>query len=161
METRTKKHCPGCCPSGVEIPVDRFGPNAARPDGLQAQCRSCLTAIQVRSRKTRIEVERARGKRNRDAIREANRRLLLQYLQDHPCVDCGEADPVVLEFDHRGHEEKVDTVVALVNNCYSWAAILKEIQKCDVRCANCHRRKTSREAGSFRLTPPGDQKDVA
>lgn len=57
------------------------------------------------------------------------------------CVDCGEPDPIVLEFDHvRG--KKVRNIADMVNNSYSIDSIKKEIRKCEVRCANCHRRKT-------------------
>jgi len=57
------------------------------------------------------------------------------------CVDCGESDPIVLEFDHvRG--EKVKNIADMVNQSYGIETIKNEIRKCEVRCANCHRRKT-------------------
>lgn len=69
------------------------------------------------------------------------RKLILLYLSEHPCVDCNERDPIVLEFDHmRG--QKICSVARMVNDVKPWNTILEEILKCDVRCANCHRRKT-------------------
>jgi hypothetical protein len=43
--------------------------------------------------------------RNNDKVREEVRKFLAEYLADKSCVDCGEADPIVLEFDHRGDKE--------------------------------------------------------
>jgi hypothetical protein len=64
------------------------------------------------------------------------------YAKSHPCVDCGETDPVVLEFDHR--ENKVSSVSQMACQRTASLELLKvEIAKCDVRCANCHRRKTA------------------
>jgi hypothetical protein len=40
-------------------------------------------------------------------------------------------------------------VSALVNGKYSWSKILEEIEKCDVRCANCHRRRTAKQLGWY------------
>jgi hypothetical protein len=69
-------------------------------------------------------------------------------LLKHPCIDCGETDPVVLDFDHvRGIKRKA---VALMIKDFSWENIQLEIEKCEVRCANCHRRKTSKENNSFK-----------
>lgn len=83
-----------------------------------------------------------------DRIRRERSQLLLDHLRKHPCVDCGEADPVVLEFDHLRDKVKEVTVLALAGN--SWQAVLAEIEKCEVVCANCHRRRTSMRRGSFR-----------
>lgn len=74
---------------------------------------------------------------------------LFDYLEHHPCIDCGESDPVVLEFDHvRG--KKSYNVSAMGSLVLSWKSILKEIEKCEVRCANCHRRRTAECYASYR-----------
>lgn len=70
------------------------------------------------------------------------RLLVLEYLLEHPCVECGEADPIVLDFDHLDRDSKLESVARLVNNCRPWDEIYSEIQKCRVLCANCHRRWT-------------------
>lgn len=74
------------------------------------------------------------------------RAIILNHLLEHPCVDCGEADPVVLEFDHRG--DKKFNVSDAAKMAYSTKRVVAEIEKCDVRCANCHRRKTYRDRGA-------------
>jgi hypothetical protein len=76
----------------------------------------------------------------------ANLRRLVGYLLLHPCVDCGERDPIVLEFDHRDRTTK-RTAVAYMMRYSAWSQIEAEIAKYDVRCANCHRRRTSRQMG--------------
>ena len=63
------------------------------------------------------------------------------YLLDHPCVDCGEGDPIVLEFDHRDPKNKLFALGAAVGLGYSLVRVIDEIEKCDVRCANCHRKE--------------------
>ena len=72
-------------------------------------------------------------------MRVRNKLAKAVYLLDHPCVDCGEFDPLVLEFDHIRKKRK--TISSLVRSCTGWEKILKEIARCEVRCANCHRRK--------------------
>lgn len=74
---------------------------------------------------------------------------LYEYLEMHPCVDCGEDDPVVLEFDHV-RDEKSYNVSAMGYLFTSWNSLLREIAKCEVRCANCHRRKTAERNNSYR-----------
>jgi hypothetical protein len=72
---------------------------------------------------------------------------LIDYFRSHPCVDCGELDPVVLEFDHLG-EKSFNIGQALPYR--RWQSILDEIEKCVVVCANCHRRRTAKRRGSLR-----------
>jgi hypothetical protein len=78
------------------------------------------------------------------AYRKRNRALMLAHLLANSCVDCGESDVCVLEFDHvRGRKRR--TVSELVRDGVAPAVLLAEIGKCEVRCANCHRRKTARD----------------
>ena len=73
------------------------------------------------------------------------------YLKKHPCVDCGEKDPVVLEFDHS--KDKLIEVSKLVRNVSSIDKMREEIEKCKIRCANCHRRKTAIQFGWYKNLP--------
>ena len=71
--------------------------------------------------------------------RKRNRDFLQEYLKTHPCVDCGEEDLIVLEFDHvRGR--KSACVKQLARDC-SMETLVKEVRKCEVRCSNCHKRR--------------------
>jgi hypothetical protein len=72
---------------------------------------------------------------------------LVSFLREHPCVDCGEADPIVLEFDHL-RDKKFDIGKGLRDR--EWQSVLDEMAKCDVVCANCHRRRTARRGGFIR-----------
>lgn len=78
--------------------------------------------------------------------REDGLLLLHEYLRSRPCADCGETDITVLEFDHREPATKALDIGAMVGR-RSWSMISAEIEKCDVRCVNCHRRRTARQQG--------------
>jgi hypothetical protein len=91
---------------------------------------------------------RGQAAANKKKTRLEQTALLLDYFASHPCMDCGETDPVVLEFDHlRDKRFNIGTAVTR----YGWEAILAEIEKCEVVCANCHRRRTARRRGAVRL----------
>lgn len=70
------------------------------------------------------------------------RKLVLEFLIENPCVNCGESDPVVLEFDHIDPVTKRKTIAQLLSGHSGWKTIKSEIDKCRVLCANCHRRHT-------------------
>ena len=70
-------------------------------------------------------------------------KYVIDYLKKHPCVDCKEDDLLVLEFDHvRG--KKIANISRMLE--FTTLSVIKEeIKKCQVRCANCHRRKTAKD----------------
>lgn len=84
-------------------------------------------------------------------MKDSARKQLGEYLQQHPCMDCGETDIRVLEFDHLG-EKMMEISQMVATGCY-WYEILNEIGKCEVVCANCHRKRTYARSGSWRLAP--------
>ena len=76
-------------------------------------------------------------------LRRRNQRHIYDFLLQHPCIDCGETDPVVLDFDHRDGVEKLGTISNMAICKVSIKRLQAEMDKCDVRCANCHRRRTA------------------
>ena len=75
--------------------------------------------------------------------RARNRKFIAEYLEIHHCVDCKEDNPVVLDFDHvRG--KKKSNISVMVLGGRSIKSIKEEIEKCEVRCSNCHRIKTAK-----------------
>jgi hypothetical protein len=79
--------------------------------------------------------------------REEARHFVYTYLKEHPCIDCGEPDPMVLTFDHINGIKKMN-ISQMVNQGYSLEAIRSEMAICVVRCANCHMRIEKKRRGT-------------
>src|SRR5712692_9418027 len=132
-----------CTRCGGTKPLDQFPPVRRGEPRRQTWCRACFAQANRRNYYYRNhEREKARLVQQVERRRNENQHEMIAYLLDHPCVDCGETDIVVLEFDHVG-PKKAD-VSTLANGGSSWARVMKEIAQCEVRCASCHRRKTAK-----------------
>jgi hypothetical protein len=144
MTDRERKRC---CRCGETKPLADFAWRRKALGEHDTHCRPCRSEYgkehYARNRQKYIDAE-ARRKRARN---EKRMRLLIEFFRTHPCVDCGETDPLVLEFDHLG-----DKRFTISHNFSgrNWQSILKEMEKCDVVCANCHRRRTARQFGHLR-----------
>ena len=85
----------------------------------------------------------------RKRYRRRLRQHLFDILTESKCVKCGITDPLVLEFDHLDPSTKVGCISALTPHISS-AELDKEIAKCQVLCANCHRIKTAEDQGWYK-----------
>jgi len=138
-------------------PLDAFPPVRRGEPKLQTWCRECFAAYGREYYRKNREAQKARLLRNTAARRADNKRQMIEYLRAHPCVDCGETDIVVLQFDHLADKER--DVSSMLAGSWTWSAIQKEMAKCQIRCANCHRletarRYTTRTNGRRRQTEP-------
>lgn len=131
-----------CTRCGQTKEAEAFPPRRSGGEELQHWCRDCFAEANAKRYLAKRETEIRRLRRNVDRTRMANRELLREYLEMHPCIDCGETDPVVLEFD-RLRDKRVE-VTRLADSGATWALVAAEIEKCEVRCGNCHRRRTAR-----------------
>lgn len=133
--TEPRKVCGTCSESKA---LTEFNRRARSPDGLQSVCRECNRESARRyyaaNREKHIQVI---GERKRQRRRQLQR-FVADYLRAHPCLDCGATDLRVLDFDHRPNEIKREAVMKLVVLGFSESIVMAEIEKCDVRCRNCH-----------------------
>lgn len=131
-----------------KLPREDFYANNHRPDGLQTYCIECS---KERSKERYKKFSPAQKQELKDRSRKLaliNKQFLWDYVKEHPCVDCGEDDPVVLEFDHI--RDKEGCLSALAGQGLSLERIKLEVEKCEVRCANCHRRRTAHQFGWYK-----------
>ena len=132
-----------CCFCKQEKKECEFSKNSSKVDGLQTMCKAC-NSYRCKAR------YKTHGPRMREQIKVATKirrgaliEHVLHYLYKNPCVDCGESDVLVLEFDHVRGKKKM-AISQMVSGEYTKRLIDEEIAKCDVRCANCHRRRTAK-----------------
>lgn len=127
-------------------PVTEFSRGGKSNDGLQAWCKGCF---KERYQHTKVRHSKLVADRKKIVIEE-NRERLKEYLSTRSCTDCKTTNWIVLEFDHV-NDDKEDSVSRLLAGGYYWKRIMREIAKCEVVCANCHRIRTYTRAGSWRL----------
>jgi len=132
-----KKQCYQC---NQELPLSSFNKNCKKKDGLQSECRDCGKTYRKQHYQDNKQYYIDKAVKRRDNNVKKLTPLLVEYLEQNPCVDCGNNDIRVLHFDHL--ENKQYHVPEMIRLGHSWQNILSEISKCDVRCANCHAIKT-------------------
>lgn len=135
MDTKT------CCQCGEDLPRSEFNKRKRSKDGLQPQCRNCQRKYYRENRDHIRKLIRD----VKEKLKEEQAQLIVSYLHEHPCVDCGETDIVVLEFDHCRGEKRMNVTTMI--GAYATSTVMKEIEKCDVVCSNCHTRRTAKRAG--------------
>jgi hypothetical protein len=130
--------CPAC---ESWKPREHFYSTPSRSTKLTAYCKPCQRADQRRRQQGNKAFQKERMFNYFERIRGEARSFVWDYLRDHPCTDCGEHDPLVLEFDHVG-EKRATISSLLMQRDATVEEIRRELQQCEVRCANCHRRVT-------------------
>jgi hypothetical protein len=139
------KHCHRCKESKS---FEEFNKNNTKADGYQIFCRICEKAYKKEWYEENKAAHKKRVNERNIEIRKDTRTRLYQFYLEHPCIDCGESRPECLDLDHvRGQKWK--NVSRLVGSSNTWPIIQKEIDKCEVRCANCHRVKTAHQLGWY------------
>lgn len=79
------------------------------------------------------------------------RQRVIRQAKDVPCADCGvKYPPHVMHFDHLPPFPKRYNVGAMIHH-RGMSALLDEIAKCEVVCANCHAERTWRRSAEGRV----------
>lgn len=143
LEAMTARICTKC---GKEKDISEFSWSIRGVKRL-SRCNAChakeRSLYYERHREKELEYKWDRQQRKR----EEARRYVFDHLRSHPCVDCHESDPMVLTFDHVRGTKKMD-ISQMVNQGYSLELIQAEIDKCEVRCGNCHMRIEKKRRGT-------------
>ncbi|MBX7170658.1 MAG: hypothetical protein K1X72_06840 [Pyrinomonadaceae bacterium] len=112
------KICKYC---NLEKPVESF--EVCRVIGekkyYRQKCKDCKRIVRVNRRKN-------------------IRKWLDGYKESLSCERCGFSDFRALEFHHSNHSEKDFNVADMIRSGSSIQTILREIEKCEVLCSNCH-----------------------
>lgn len=127
-----------CCMCKEELPVTEFMSNKTHKDGLQGQCKGCQKEYRrqhyLKNRQKYIDKAKIRNIKCRYEWRE--------YKSSLECVECGENHPACLHFHHINPDDKE----FILSKQYSMTRKIKEMEKCEVLCANCHAKKHYQEA---------------
>lgn len=113
-------------------------------------CPNCKRVLDLENKRTSLD-NRCKECDNTKTLtrRESNQRYIADYLSNSVgCVDCGEKDIRCLDFDHSDPSIKDFNI----GECYmkSKEVIKAELEKCQIVCANCHRKRTSKSYGYYK-----------
>ncbi len=133
-----------CTKCGYKKTIEEF---YYRKTGIRAnkyyeKCKECMKARGVSYYRLNHE-RQLRLALIRRAVYRKSTKEFLNIIKNKPCLDCGKSfPPYVMDFDHKEGEKKEKEVARMVAGGWSLKNIQKEINKCDLVCANCHRIRT-------------------
>ena len=143
---RCMKTCSRC---NVDKELSDFYKRKKSRDGYRGTCKECDKRY-IKQWKDKSDVYKINEANRKATVRKILREKYIRYMTDKTCIDCGNDDIRLLVHDHvRG--KKIGCVLQLLNTLHKWEKILEEIEKCEVRCHNCHFLKSA-ERGEWWFT---------
>ncbi len=139
VRRNTIKYCKTC---DSTLPLDRF---AKKGKGYQSYCKDCRKVWFKAHYQENKTYYKERNKENKNNLRD----WLNNYKHGLSCAICNETESCTFDFHHLDPTEKEYNISQLVG-CNSRALLEKELSKCVLLCANCHRKV---HAGVLSLAP--------
>lgn len=124
------KKCPKC---ETDLSLSQFYKNKSRKDGYSNYCKPCKKEANKKDyvkHKSRYQAQ-ARGYKDKIVA------YIKQYKENKFCK-CGESHPACLQFHHKDPSTKSFNISDARKNVCSVENLQKEIDKCEIICANCH-----------------------
>ncbi len=125
-----------CCRCKNEKDYDEFSFKNKKRNIKQKTCKECFKIVRRKWYEKHKEKIILKNTKNR----KKNTLWFIEYKSTLKCSRCTENHPACLDFHHLNPQEKDFSVTAIANGTYSKKRILEEINKCEVLCANCHRK---------------------
>lgn len=125
-----------CTKCQRELPLDNFRWKNKSEGRRHAQCKECQRAQEKQHYQE--SRERRESVRMTADYQKSTNMYLVNKARQVGCKKCGEKRLYVLDFHHRNSDEKIETINHMIKSA-SAQILQRELEKCDVLCANCHR----------------------
>lgn len=138
-----------CIKCKIKKYLNEFWKKSKSKDWLQSICKVCKRDYNNNYYKNKS----LEYKYNKKIVSNKRQKKILEYIfnikLERWCIDCWyNKYAAALQFDHI--HSKVSSISKMVKEWNSLNTILAEIEKCEVRCANCHHIRTSKQFGWYK-----------
>ena len=139
---------PTCTWCGKPKDVEQFAWRNRVAKRRSKSCKQCHRKYNAKHYRKNAEKYKERNRKRQYEYRVLVYTKVHRYLFDHPC-SCGQTHPAALEFHHRDPVAKTREVSKMITRREPLSRIMREIAKCDVMCASCHRIATAKKDGWY------------
>mgnify|MGYP001559840124 CR=1 FL=1 len=131
-----------CSECKQTLPIEKFSYKNKKLGAKQSVCKACHKKYSdSHYKRTKHKYKDSRAGR-RDSYR-AELKAFLDKKKDVPCVDCGHKHPpFAMDFHHVNKGDKNFSISMAVRHSMPMEKVKKELKKCVVLCALCHRYRT-------------------
>ena len=124
-----------CSKCNKEKPTTEFFSNKKRSSGFDCYCKDCRKDYSRKHYGIRTDYYKNKVNRNKEKIKD----IILQYKQGKKCSRCNFSNPLALDFHHKNPKDKEFSISKAYIKGIGIEKLEKEIAKCEILCANCHR----------------------
>jgi hypothetical protein len=138
-----------CSKCKLEKLRTEFALRSKSKDGLKPTCKVCSSSSYHKEYWKEFPERRKTIKENLKKHKQLVAEKIVEHFIKNPRVECGETNILKLEFDHLNDKEF--NISEGITMGFAWKRMEKEINKCQVLCANCHAVKSAYQNNNWRI----------